>query len=167
MTASGWRQHVCAAACALLAGVAAAPAGAASCSLSVGALNFGAYDVFAGGDLAANADVVVSCRRVAGDPVPVLVGYEVALSTGSAGSYVQRRMQSGVNGLGYNLYTSNNYSQVWGNGSGSTRTVSGLFLFGSSTAPSTRRHTMYGRVPARQDVAVGTYADNVLVTVTY
>ena len=106
-------------------------------------------------------------RRVAGDPVPVLVSYQVALSTGSAGSYVQRRMQSGANGLGYNLYTSNNYSQVWGNGSGSTRTVSGLFLFGASTAPSTRRHTMYGRVPARQDVAVGAYADNVLVTVTY
>lgn len=167
MTARRWWRGACSAAYALLVLVVAAPAGAASCSLSVGALNFGAYDVFAAGDLAANADVVVSCRRVAGDPVPVLVGYQVGLSAGSAASYVQRRMRSGANWLGYNLYTSNNYSQVWGDGSGSTRTVGGLFLFGAQTAPSTRRHTMYGRVPARQDVAVGAYADNVLVTVTY
>jgi spore coat protein U-like protein len=140
---------------------------AAACALSVGALDFGAYDVFSTSDLAANAGIVVSCRSVPGDPSPVLVGYQVALSAGVGNSFTQRKMANGAHQLGYNLYTTNGYAQVWGDGTGSTRTVGGTFLLGAPGSARNRTHTVYGRTPAQQDVAVGRYADSLLVVVNF
>ena len=77
-------------------------------------------------------------------------------------------MKSGGNPLGYNLYTTNLYSVVWGDGSGSNATVSGTMRLTSPNPSQMKTHTVYGRIPALQDAAVGSdYQDNVTVTVTY
>jgi spore coat protein U-like protein len=57
---------------------------------------------------------------------------------------------------------------VWGNGTGSTSTVSGTERLTNATPSRTNTHTVYGQIPPLQDVAVASnYLDNITVTVTY
>jgi spore coat protein U-like protein len=75
-------------------------------------------------------------------------------------------MFSGVNTLDYNLYFSTAYTQVWGDGSAGTfRGTATLFV--SPGSPATARGTVYGMIPAGQDVAAGTYSDTIVMTVNY
>jgi spore coat protein U-like protein len=139
----------------------------ASCGVSTPGLNFGSYDVFAAGAINGNATLTVTCDL---NPPPgnADINYTISLSTGSSNSFVQRQMKSGGNTLGYNVYTTNMYSVVWGDGTGSTATVSGTMRLTSPNPSQTKTHTVYGRIPALQDAAVGNdYQDNVTVTVTY
>ena len=153
---------------ALSLGVAAANALAATCSVSTPGLAFGSYDVYAAGATNGTGTLTVSCSKVAGDPSNVNVNYTISLATGSSGSYVQRQMQSGANTLGYNLYTSNTFSVVWGNGTGSTATVGGSLHLTNGQPSQNNAHTVFGRIPPLQDAAVASnYLDNITVTVTY
>ena len=148
--------------------LAAASALAVSCSASTPGLAFGSYDVYAVGATNGTGTLTVSCSKVAGDPSNVTVNYTISLATGSSGNYVQRQMKSGANTLGYNLYTSNTFSVVWGNGTGSTATVAGNFHLTNGQPSQNNAHTVYGRVPPLQDAAVASnYLDNITVTVTY
>jgi spore coat protein U-like protein len=141
---------------------------AVSCSVSTPGLAFGNYDVFAAGATNGTGTLSVTCSLIppANDGK---VSYTLSLSTGSSNSFVQRQMKSGVNTLGYNLYTSNAYSVVWGDGTGATAMVTGNMQLDKFTNPSqTVRQTVYGRIPALQDAGVApNYLDNVTVTVTF
>ena len=142
-------------------------AATASCSVSTPGLNFGSYDVFAAGVVNGNATLTVSCNL---NPPPgnADINYTISLATGSSNSFVQREMKSGANTFGYNLYTTNAYSVVWGDGTGSTATISGSMRLKGTNPSQSNTHTVYGRIPALQDVAVASdYRDNVTVTVTY
>jgi spore coat protein U-like protein len=138
-----------------------------SCSVSTPGLNFGAYDVFAAGAVNGNGTLSVTCSLAAKDK-NTTVSYTISLSTGSSNSFVQRQMQSGANTLGYNLYTSNTYSVVWGDGTGSTATMSGSMKLTNAHQSETDGLTVYGQIPALQDAgAANNYLDNVTVTVNY
>lgn len=126
------------------------PAGAASCSVSTPGLAFGNYDRFALAPLDSAADLMVTCD--------VAATYSVALSSGG-GSFSNRRLSGRAAVLFYNLYVDVPRVTVWGDGSSATSLVSG------NATPG--RHTVYARVPARQNVGVGQYLDNVVVTVSY
>ena len=139
-----------------------------SCGVSTPGLNFGGYDVFAAGAVNGNGTLSVTCNL---NPPPsgnTTINYIVSLSTGSSNSFVQRQMQSGANTLGYNLYTSNTYSVVWGDGTGSTATLSGSMRLSNGHQSETDGLTVYGQIPPLQDAGVGNnYLDNVTVTVSY
>ncbi len=138
-----------------------------SCSVSTPGLAFGSYDVFAATVTNGSGTISVTCDL---NPPPnsATVNYTISLSTGSSNSFVQRKMYSGANPLGYNLYTSNTYAVVWGDGTGSTQTISGSMRLRSANPSQTNKQTVYGQIPALQDAAVGNnYLDNVTVTVTY
>ena len=141
-------------------------AAATSCSVSTPGIAFGNYNVFATTAVTSTATLTVSCTL--SGALLATVNYTVSMSTGSSNTFVQRQMQGGGYTLGYNLYTSNTYSNVWGDGTGSTSTVSGsmtLYFFaptGSATL------TAYGQIPAQQDAGVSSaYTDNIIVTVSY
>jgi spore coat protein U-like protein len=139
----------------------------ASCAVSTPGLSFGSYDVYAAGATNGNATLTVRCDL---NPPPgsADINYTISLATGSGNSFVQRQMKSGANTFGYNLYTTNAYSVVWGDGTGSSATVSGSMRLKNTNPSQSNTHTVYGRIPALQDVAVATdYQDNVTVTVTY
>jgi len=96
------------------------------------------------------------------------VSYAVSLSAGHSNSFVQRQMFTGANLLGYNIYTANTFAVVWGDGTGSTTTETGTMkLFVIINPTQTVNLTAYGRIPALQDVAVGSYSDNITVTVNF
>ncbi len=138
-----------------------------TCGISTPGLSFGSYDVFAGSAVNGTGTLSVTCSLIA-PANSGNVSYVISLSTGSSNSFVQRKMFSGANPLLYNLYTSNTYSVVWGDGTGSTQTISGTMKLKKSTNPSqTVMQTVYGQIPALQDAAVGGYSDNVTATVSF
>lgn len=136
-----------------------------SCTASVSGLAFGIYNPLSPAADTSTGSLHVTCTGRGRGSQRVSVG--VALSAGLSGTFSPRRMFSGANTLDYNIYWSTAYAQVMGDGTGGSYSGSaGPFTVygGSSTTAS---GTMYGRIPALQDVAPGGYADTILVTVTY
>jgi spore coat protein U-like protein len=153
---------------AALVGAAAADAGTATgtftvqatissaCSVTATTLNFGTYSPSAASALTGSSTVSVNCTS--GSP------YTVALNVGSGGgSFTTRTLLNGINTLNYNLYRDAAYSQVWGDGSGSTYTVAGT---GSGLLTS-NNITVYGEIPISQDKPTGAYTSLITVTVSY
>ena len=128
----------------------------AACSVSATTLNFGTYSPTAGTALTGNSAVSVNCTS--GTP------YTTSLNVGTGGgAFATRTLASGGNTLNYNLYRDAAYSQVWGDGSGSTFTVAGT----GSGLLTANTITVYGQVPIAQDKPVGTYSSTITVTVNY
>lgn len=111
--------------------------------------------------------ITVTCTHTTNPAVTF--SYTIALSTGP-GSYAARRMTGTGDILFYNLYTTSTYGVVWGNGSGSTGTVSGSFTVpAGNNRTGSKTETVYGLIGAPQNVRPGAYstASNITVTVTY
>lgn len=123
-----------------------------------GDINFGSFDGSAA--KTGTANVEVRCSN--------LTTYQVKLSAGG-GTFAQRLLSgSGSNKLQYNLYTSNTFATIWGDGTGSTAFLTGTGSGMSSTQVKT--HTVHAQLPnsvANQDAPTGTYTDVVTVTVEY
>ena len=137
----------------------AQPAFAATCSIgSVLSLSFGNYDVFSGSALDSAGSVSYRC-----DNVSVLDTIMIQLSRGSSASFFPRTLQQGADQLQYNLYLDPSRSTVWGDGS------SGTSQYGPIAPPdaSSVLLNIYGRVPERQNVRAGSYADTVVVTIVF
>ena len=122
----------------------------ADCAVNASGMEFGSYDAFSNQSLDGAANISVTCD--------VGTAYSLALSPG-AGSYEVRAMAFGLHRLFYNLYTDATLATVWGDGSGDTAIVAAVAPVAS--------HTVYGRIPARQNAYVGIYADTIVVTVTF
>jgi spore coat protein U-like protein len=136
-----------------------------SCSISVTPLSFGTYDVFSATPDDSTATLSVTCTQVSA-PVGNLP-VTASLSQGSSGSYATRRMTSGVNLLSYNMYANATRTTIFGDGTAGTSTISGTFPFTAVGQNVTGTGTIYGRIPAGQDVAVGSYSDSIVATVTW
>lgn len=136
----------------LIAALALSPAAAwSACSVSAQGVAFGSYDVFHHAHLHSTGNISVSCAAE--------TAYTLSLSSGD-GSYDDRRMISGSDTLAYNLFTDAGYLQIWGNGTGGSHRVSGM-------TAGTANHAIYGRIPARQNVRVGSYTDVIIVTLEF
>ena len=125
---------------------------AAICSVSAGTLGFGSYS---GSVVDAVATVTVNCSN--GAP------YQVGMGGGASPSGSLRRMAGPAgNYLAYQLYANALRTIAWGDGSAQLGPRRGGT--GSGAAQSL---AVYGRVPAGQSPAAGSYADSVVVTVEY
>jgi spore coat protein U-like protein len=160
---------------ALLLGTAllALPAASATdCFINaVAAAGFGAYDGTQND--AATTTITGSCTN---NPPPgqgQTIFPVISLSPGQWGSYATRQMANGAARLNYNLYTLATRTVVWGDGSGSTAIVpaytGGNFnLSGNSTlAFNNPNLTIYGRIPAGQNLPTGLYTDTITLTLTF
>jgi spore coat protein U-like protein len=72
-------------------------------------------------------------------------------------------MKKGAESLTYNLYRDAAFATVWGDGSGTT----GTYQIGNPPNNLNVNLTVYGRVPALQDVSAGSYSDTVIATVNF
>lgn len=139
---------------------ACSPIAFCSCTVSASSVAFGAYNTLTSAPTDSTGQVDVTCTML----VSLTGSYEVRLSAGQSGTPAARVMRSGASQLAYNLFVNASRSQVWGDGSQGSQTVAqGLQAIGYS------RHTLtvYGRIPARQNVSAGTYSDAVTVTIFY
>jgi spore coat protein U-like protein len=127
-----------------------------NCSITTTPVAFGVYDPVvanATAPLDGTGSVVVTCTRGAGT--------RIDLNAGANASGSVRRMAGGGDFLTYELYQDTTRTTVWGSGSGAGQTIIGA----PSKAP--RTFTVFGRVPAGQDVVAGAYADTVVATINF
>lgn len=120
------------------------------CAISASNLNFGNYS---GTLVNASSTLTIGCT--------LNDQYTVGLSAGtSSGATVTNRAMTGPGGalLKYQLYSNSGHSTYWGN---TTNTVAGT---GTGFNQSL---TVYGQMPAGQNVAPGSYTDTIIATLTY
>jgi spore coat protein U-like protein len=136
-----------------------------NCTASASGIAFGIYNPLNAVSDASTGSLKVVCSGSGSGTVNVTLN--VTLSTGLSGIYSTRKMFSGANSLNYNIYWSAAYNQIIGDGTGgSFAGTAGPFPVaagGSNTATG----TLYGLIPASQDVVPGGYSDVITVTVTY
>jgi spore coat protein U-like protein len=132
-----------------------------SCTATAQATAFGNYSPLSGTPVDTTGQVTVTCTAV----VSISVNYTISLSQGGAASFSPRKMSYLANSLNYNLYTTSGYGTIWGDGSGGTSTVSDGYALGLLLV--VRNYTVYGRIPASQNVPAGAYSDLITVTVNY
>lgn len=126
-----------------------------ACVVTATNLAFGSYDPTAPSPTDAASSVTVTCTPGTGFTVGLNVG------TTSGATVTSRQMASGSNRLGYGLYQDAARSVNWGNTPGTDTPAAAT----ADLSPSVL--TVYGRVPAQQAVAVGSYTDTVTITVSY
>ena len=87
----------------------------------------------------------------------------VALTRGGSSTFSPRRMFKGVEVLTYNLFRNAARTNVWGDG------TSGTAVYSRANPPnnSNVNLTVYGRVPAGQDVSAGTFSDTVTAVINF
>ena len=131
------------------------------CTIETRPVSFGIYDSTASSPRYAQGEVIYTCGTHQDGRTPVK-NIRIEISMGGAGSY-DRRMSSGTERLFYNVYLDSNYRTVWGNGSGGTD-----YYFDPS--PPNKQPvtvTVYGRINAQQDIAVGQYSDMLQVKILF
>lgn len=122
------------------------------CTVSTTGLNFGTYDVFSSLNDDITATINVDCASG--------TAYSIWLSSGS-GTFASRTLTTIGSVLSYNLYLDPTRLTIWGDGTGGT----GIFR-GTGTGASVET-PVYGRIPAGQNAAVGSYSDLITITVTF
>ena len=130
-----------------------------TCSAAATALAFSPYTPGAG-VIANNSTISVKCTK----NTPFTVALNGGTTTG--GTVAQRLLAQGANTLQYNLFTTAAFAQVFGDGSGTSKTVAGTGA-GVGTAATV---TVFGQLPdsvANQAAFAGNYTDTITVTVTY
>jgi spore coat protein U-like protein len=142
------------------ADAACARANACVCQVALTTLAFGNYDPFSDFPDDSVGTLSVSCSS----PDPANSTFSVALNGGSSGRVSERVMKSGSYSVFYNVYADAAHSIIWGDGTGGGQPVVAGFPTVSRQAVTLN---LYGRVPARQNVHVGSYRDTLTVTITY
>jgi spore coat protein U-like protein len=138
---------------------------AVTCTVSATAVAFGVYNPLSATATVSTSTVTATCTLIGNNAerVDIVSSY----STGSSGTYSARTMQWGTNTLNYNLYFDSAYTRIRGDGTGGTQTGTASFILNNGQRTRSTSSTIYGRVPASQDVAAGTYSDTITVTITY
>jgi spore coat protein U-like protein len=145
--------------CALIA--MANSAYAVNCNIIGGppALNFGTYDKSSGTPTDVNTTMRIRCT---GDPTPSNV--VVALDRGlNFQPPSDRRMSFGGSFLTYNLFKDASRTDIWGDNTFGSTPVTLL----KDQRNQTFNLTIYGRIPALQNLPFGIYNDTVTITLTF
>ena len=128
----------------------------ANCRLTVPPLSFGVYDPLDGNSVTpadASTVITVVCTRSIGTALVFDVGHHpVANDRGMAGP--------GSELLRYQIYRDPARSEIWGQGADAVRVT-------SAGVSSPQQLTVFGRIPPRQEVVPGSYADVLTATVDF
>lgn len=138
---------------------------AATCSVSTTPVSFANYDVFLATPNDSTGTITVVCTWP--KPPPATQPPDVTISIGpspTSGGFNPRQMRhtSGGDLLNYNLFIDAGRSAVWGDGTGGTSIV-------NQRVPRDKPWvtTVYGRLPAGQNVSVGLYSETLTVTIIW
>jgi spore coat protein U-like protein len=127
-----------------------------SCMLSATPVIFGNYNVFSGIDTVSTGTVTFNCASL-------LSGITVDLDKGGSPSFLNRIMKNGSHNLNYNLYLDAAHSLIWGNATGGSQ----HYINNAPPLLTNVNVTVFGRIPALQDAAIGTYTNTVIVTINF
>jgi spore coat protein U domain-containing protein, fimbrial subunit CupE1/2/3/6 len=118
-------------------------------------VSVGSYDVFASTPTDTTGTISLTCSGNA--------DLTITVSKGGSATFNPRTLNGGSDTLNYNLHKDAARTTVWGDGTGSTATYT------QSGVPNNTAQnlTIYGRIPAAQDVSAGSYTDSVTVTIDF
>jgi spore coat protein U-like protein len=133
----------------------------ATCTISATPVSFGAYNVFVVSATDSTGSLTFRCTGTGNSGSNISIS--IALSKGGSGSFTSRAMLATGNSLGYNLYRNAARTTIWGDGTGGTR----AYVNTNVTRNQNIALTVYGRIPAQQDVTAGSYADTVTATINF
>ena len=139
---------------------------AVNCTVTATGPAFGIYNPLSGSPLLSNGQVTATCTLTGGS-ASSSVSLVSSYSIGSGTSYAARSMVSGTDRLNYNLYYDAAFSQIRGDGTGGSQTGGATLNLTRTSPTQSVNAVIYGRIPAGQDVAPGSYLDTIVVTVTY
>jgi spore coat protein U-like protein len=127
----------------------------AACTITTTNMAFGNYNVFSTTALNSTSTITYRCGTDS--------NISVMLSTGSSGSFNPRTMLRVAEPLNYNLYRNAARTNIWGDGTGGTQ------YYTRANPPNDTNVvlTVYGRIPALQDVSAGGYLDYVTATINF
>jgi spore coat protein U domain-containing protein, fimbrial subunit CupE1/2/3/6 len=134
----------------------ASNAHAQSCTISATSVNFGTYNVFNGSDVDSTGTVTYRCSSSARN-------ITVGLTQGASATFNPRQMQKGTEALNYNLFRDASRTTIWGDGTSGTS----VYQLGNPPNNTNVSVTVYGRVPAGQDVSAGTFSDTVTAVINF
>lgn len=127
-----------------------------ACTVSATNVNFGTITPAQTGTATATGTITSTCTKS--------TPYTLNINAGS-GSFASRQMAGAISGntgkLAYNLYTTNAYATIFGDGTASTANVA---LTGTGAAQAT---TVFGQLALNQYLQPDTYSDNLTVTLSY
>jgi spore coat protein U-like protein len=132
---------------------------AAACTVAMPSLSFGLYDALSSAPVTTSGNAVITCNE---NPPPTVT---VQLGPSSvSGGFFPRRMRAAASSdlLDYNFYADASAAAVFGDGTGGTVTRSAKV---NKNQPWSV--TFYGRIAPNQDVAPGSYADTLTITINF
>jgi spore coat protein U-like protein len=132
---------------------------AAVCTVSTDPVDFGNYNVLLTAATDTESSITVNCNEVPPAAVTISIG-----PSPNSGGFDPRQMKLSVGNefINYNLYTDSGRTQIWGDGSGSTFTLTDMVF---RRAPWIA--TVYGRIPPEQNVSPGNYNETLTVTIVW
>ena len=139
-----------------LLGSGSAFAQAPSCTISVTSVAFGTYNVFTTSADDSTGTITYRCNATAAN-------ISISLSDGSSSTFSPRTLRKGSEILSYNLYMNAARTNIWGNGTGGTS----VYTRANPPNNSNVNLTIYGRIPAQQDVSAGNYSDTVSAVINF
>ena len=129
----------------------------AQCSVSAVGVAYGSYNPLDSSAMTSTGTISIICTD----------NYHVSIGIGASpnsGDFNPRKMlNSTANALlNYNVYTSSSLATIWGDGTSGTSSVTSLVK-----KRTTHNALVYGRIPALQDVAIGSYSESLVVTINF
>jgi spore coat protein U-like protein len=139
-----------------------------SCGVSASAVSFSTYDPMSGSPATGVGNVQVSCTLLVAGLAQIVI-YNVSLTAGGSGSFTNRTMarMGGGSPLSYNLYSDPGMATIWGDGTGGSQQQSGSITVLLLGAAVNSNYPIYGKAPASQQVAGGSYSDTITVTMSF
>jgi spore coat protein U-like protein len=129
---------------------------APSCTISVTSVAFGNYNVFTTTPDDSTGTITYRCNSTA-------FNISISISDGSSSTFGPRTLRKGTEVLSYNLYRNAARTTIWGDGTGGTS------VYTQANPPNNTNVnvTVYGRIPALQDVSAGNYTDTVSAVINF
>ena len=148
----------------VLAGICgvAEPAQAATCTISAVPIAFGSYNPVTQAAVNTTATITTTCTSLL-----VAGSYSISIGSGQSGTPTARYLLSNSNRLNYQIYVNAARTQVAGDGTAGTATVSGSITPLVGLLVVTRTDTLYATIPGGQLAAPGTYSDTLILQLTY
>ena len=134
-----------------------APSWAVQCDVVATPMSFGAYDPLSPVPLSATSGLSISCK-------PPNKTFTVTIQINSGGGSLAQRTMVSPSGeqMLYNIYADPAHSTILGDGTGGSVSPSRTV---SKTAPWNL--TLYGLIPALQNLPPGIYADTLTATIFF
>jgi spore coat protein U-like protein len=141
---------------------------AATCTISAVGVAFGTYNPANPNPTTANGSLLATCTWTGGGSTTLSL--TTSFSPGNSGSYPNRWMlrPSSTDRLNYNIYMDAGYTRIRGNGTAGTVTGGpAQVTVTRNNRTATATGTLFGRIPAGQNVSPGNYSDTITVTLLF